>query len=176
MLELTLLVYSSMVLSTSVLQALSMRVKCHGQLHMPKLQGTVKGNKLVLCGYPSADMVMEVENDEWTLRHGNNVLMKVCADGDDVLSTDVAETALQVVKESVFHKPAHFENDVFIKGAVRVEGKQTRIHNVRSVADTKGFLPLYVHPLTGEIVAKTCDSEDRHESQERQSEHHAAAR
>lgn len=120
---------------------------------MPRVYGAVKGNRLILQGHPNADMVMEVENDEWTLRHGKCILMKVAADGDEVLSDTYVESVLEIVKQSVFHNAATFRDDVKIIGKLTVDGPIEAFKNLRRVTDTTGLLRLYVNPATGEIVS-----------------------
>ena len=120
----------------------------------PRVYGSVKGNKLLLQGHPNADMVMEVENDEWTLKHGGCVLLKVAADGDDVLAdASYMDAVLEIVKRSVFHSCARFQSEVIISGRLTVDGPIVAFANLPVVADTTGLLRLFVDPSTGEIVS-----------------------
>lgn len=122
---------------------------------MPRVYGSIKGNKLLLQGHPNADIVMEVENDEWTLKHGNCVLLKVAADGDEVLCDSYMDSILEIVKRSVFHSCARFQSEVIISGRLTVDGPIVAFANLPVVTDTTGLLRLYIDPSTGEIVASS---------------------
>ena len=124
-----------------------------GPSQTPRVYGSIKGNKLLLQGHPNADIVMEVENDEWTLKHGNCVMLKVAADGDEVLCDSYMGSVLEIVKRSVFHSCARFQSEVVITGRLTVDGPIVAFTNLPVVTDTTGLLRLYIDPVTGEIVA-----------------------
>lgn len=117
-----------------------------------RVYGTIKGNKLLLQGHPGADVVMEVENDEWTLKYGRCILMKVGLDDDDVLCDTYVDSVLEIVKRSVFHSCTTFESEVTITGTLTVDGPIVAFKNLPVVTDTTGLLRLYVDPSTGQIV------------------------
>ena len=117
------------------------------------MHGSIKGNKLLLQGHPNADIVMEVEDDEWTLKHGKCILLKVAADGDDILCDTYMDSILEIVKRSVFHSCARFQSDVDISGRLTVCSPIVAFTNLPVMADTTGLLRLYINPSTGEIMS-----------------------
>lgn len=122
----------------------------------PFVYGSIKGNKLVLQGNPHGrpDMSMHVENDEFTLRYGKCVLMKVAAESHDILEqSSYVAGVLEIVRSAVFHEPASFESSVSIRGSLTVDGPMTAFKNIRQVRGTDGLLRLYIDPCSGEIVA-----------------------
>ena len=119
------------------------------------VSGSIKGKTLILQGHPNADMVMEVENDEWILRHGKSVLLKVAADGDEVLSDSNMDSILEIVKRSIFHSCANFQGEVTINGRLTVENSNISFTNIPIVADPTELLRLYIDPSTVEIVSSS---------------------
>ena len=123
----------------------------------PRVHGSIKGNSLVLQGDPfgQPDMSMSVKNDEFVLKYGRCVLMKVAAEGTDILdeSTGYAESLLEIVRETVFRERVGFDGCVSISGTLVVDGPSVLFKNLRRVTDTSALLRLYVDPCSGEIVA-----------------------
>ena len=130
--------------------------KC-GTGRPPFVYGAIKGNKLVLQGNPHGrpDMSMLVENDEFTLRYGKCVLMKVAAESHEILEqSSYIAGVLEIVRSTVFHEEATFDSNVTIRGSLTVDGPMTVFKNIRRVSNTDNLLQLFIDPCSGEIVAK----------------------
>ena len=97
---------------------------------------------------------MLVENDEFTLRYGKCVLMKVAAENHEILEeSGYVAGILEIVRSTVFHEEATFASSVTISGTLTVDGPLTAFKNIRRVCNTDSLLRLYIDPCSGEIVA-----------------------
>ena len=85
------------------------------------LTGNVTCDQLTLLGHPNSNVTMNVENDEFTLRYGNAVLLRVGPSDATLLTDDsMPESLLQIVKETLFTEDAMFEKSISVAGSATV--------------------------------------------------------
>lgn len=117
---------------------------------MAPVLGSLKTNKLVLQGHPGENVTLDVQQNEFTMSMGSEVLMTVASDGLEGSNTGEVDSKLTISKETTF------EDEVTVQGNLTVGGNMKMTHTGSSVVETHdmrmGYDVLggrYVHLETG---------------------------
>lgn len=84
---------------------------------MAPVSGSLKTNKLVLQGHPGENVTLNVQEDEFTMSMGSDILMTVGSDSlEGGASSGTNETNLTIAKNTTF------EQNVTVDGTLTVSG------------------------------------------------------
>jgi hypothetical protein len=103
--------------------------------------GGFKSNQLILQGHPGDDVVLQVQENQFTMSMGSDLLMTVAPSEESILDnvTAATNTSLTIAKDTTFEGSLTVNRKVVVNG-INFESLATKSELSKEVSDLKAAL------------------------------------